>query len=208
MANEKDSKTYWVWAQIEESLHTSLLEVSTTMGRHPRSVIEIAIEEYIVNWVAKKELQDEFVPNSLRLEAIVLRDRARQVQINQVKQLAYNHLANPTDESAEELADACDIAGISVESVLEQMSNRPSPVHMLGENASIQRAASFLVEIMKPGELYPSNDVLSAGKDAGIKEYLLKEAKRKLMVDSRREGMTWYWIMPKKEDRKGDETVF
>lgn len=206
----KDDRTFWVWSQLDEALHTALLEVSTATGKHPRALIEIAIEEYIVRWTSERSAKGLSVSPHVQFEVIMLEDRTRQIRLNQLKQLAFNHVEHPTDDSAEQLASACDLAGISVESILQQVSNKPHVVELMGENGSLNSVEMFLAMHIEPGNMYSASDVIAAGEKKGFKKYLINEAKRKLGIQSRKEGSAWLWFIPekKKGEQQEEEKVF
>lgn len=199
MSAKDEGKTFWVWAQIEESVHTTLLELSTATGKHPRTILEIALEDYIVNWVAAHKSKGDSVPRDVELESIFLEDRKSQVYINHVKQLAYGHIDKPTDDSAERLARACELAGISVESIIEEVSSKPHMGDIIADGGTLNMAEMYLLDVMQPGQPYQSREIISYGEAKGIKKYLITEAKRKLGIVSRRDSGSWVWILPSKK---------
>lgn len=214
MPNEKDGKTHWVGTMIEEPLHTALMEIGTTMGKHPRLVIELALERFVVEWTAERELKGKSVPNRVKLEQMSLEESARQTQIALVKKLAYAHVEMPTDESQERLENACTLAGVSVESVLEMVNSKPHIIAYASEGTTLSTAEHFLLELMEPGALYAANDVFDMGNSRGVKDYLIKEAKRKLGIKSSRKANQWYWFIPERTPdadaarRAKDDPVF
>lgn len=208
MSGKNEEKSFWVWAQLDEDVHTALLEISTETGKHPKVLIEIAVEDYILQWTASRKEKGLLIPGKVELEAIVIEERRRQVLFNQIKQLAYHHSDTPTDESAERLARACELAGVSVELILEQVSNKPIGVDMMTEGSTLNTAELYLINTMTPGEIYQSTEIITAGENRGIKKYLINEAKRKLGIRSRRESGSWVWILPKKESGISEEQAF
>jgi len=193
MAKNDDQKLFWVWAQLEEELHTALLEIGTMTGKHPKSLIEAAIEEYIINWVQQRTAKGDKIPGNIQIESIMLQDRRRQIMMTQVRQLAYNHVKAPTDDSAEQLAKTCDLAGISVEAILEEVGERPHVLELMSEHGTLSNVESFLVELMTPGEMYSARDIIDEAERNGFKKYLVNEAKRKLGIRSFRRSEGWYW---------------
>lgn len=211
MAKKEEGKKYWVWGQLEEEQHTALLELSTVTGKHPRQLVEMAVELLITTLAAERKEKGLFVPASVRLEALAAEDRTTQLRINQVKTLAYNHVQNPTDETAERLAEACDLAGVSVEAILEQVSANGHIVEIFSEGKTLTSVESFLVEFIKPGKHYSASEVIAAGEARGFKHYLIKEAKRKLGITSKRDKAGWLWSFPAKEkpsSHEDEERVF
>lgn len=199
MSAKDEGKTFWVWAQLEESIHTTMLEVSTVTGKHPKVLLEMALEDYIINWVATQKEKGAHVPTNVELEAIILVERKKQVYVNHIKQLAYNHVDKPTDESADTLARACELAGISVESILEQVSNKPQMGEIIANGGTLSMAELYLLDVMQPGQVYQAREIIDFGEAKGIKKYLINEAKRKLNIASRRESGSWVWILPSKK---------
>lgn len=210
MAKKDEEKKYWMWAQVEEGAHTAALELSTVIGKHPSKILEMGLELIIAHYASELEAKGKPVPPALKLEALAARDRKEQLQINQVKTMAYNHLQTPTDESADRLAEACDLAGISIEAIMEQVSANPHVADFVTNGKSLTSVEAFLVDYIKPGKMYQAKDVMAAGEERGFKVYLIKEAKRKLGIVSRNEKGGWVWFFPETEVQKteGEEEVF
>lgn len=208
---KNEEKKFWVWGQIEEEQHTALLELSTATGKHPRQLVELGVELVIATLATERTKKGLFVPPTVRLEAMATEDRAQQLRLNQAKVMAYNHVQNPTDESAERLAEACDIVGISVEAILEQVSSNPIASEIMGDGKSLTSVESFLIDYLKPGKLYSSSEVIAAAEARGFKAYLVKEAKRKLKIVSKRDKSEWMWHFPatkKAAEEDDEERVF
>lgn len=198
---EKEPRLFWVWGQIEETTHAAMMEIATEMGKHYRVVVEQAVEEFIAEWVKQRDAKNKPVGKKARFESIILNDRLRQTQLSQLKQLAYNHMENQTDESAEQLAAACDLLGVPVETILSEVSNMQQLVEV-DPGVMLNEVARWLLEIMLPGKRYPSQDILDIGKARGFTEYKIRAAKTKLGVESRREGYSWVWVLPARDEEE------
>jgi hypothetical protein len=55
----------------------------------------------------------------------------------------------------------------------------------------------FIAQVLRDGPVEAST-VLEAGGDRGFSEWMMNQSKRKLGVESFREGASWMWKMPGK----------
>lgn len=204
---DNESKTFWVAAEIEEAIHTALFEVATMVGKHPRKLVEMGVELVIAYYVELFEKEGKPVPVIAKLETMLRQDRARQLRVNQIKIMAYNHVQNPTEDSADRLAEACELAGISIESLMEEINDKPQLIEVYTDGGSLSTAEFFLLSHMKPGELYPAKEIIEGAKKQGIKEYVIKDAKRKQGIESVRMEKEWCWRVPAKEKKHQQETA-
>lgn len=208
--NKEDVKSFWVWAQIEEGLHTSLLEVSTMTGKHPRQIVEMGVELAVAHFVEIAKKNGSAIPDRARLQSLLLEDRNKQLMVNQVKIMAYNHSLNPSEESADRLAEACDLAGVSLDALMDEIESKPELVEAVSKGGSLSSAEVFLIGHMKPGKMYAAREIIELAATRGFKEYVIKEAKRKQNVKSIRLESAWFWTIPVKEEKgkKEEEDAF
>lgn len=197
-----DVKRTWVGAQLDEPVFNALWKVATAQGRHPAQVAEEGIEHYLVWWTNQQLEEGNKVDDKLLVTKLALEDRARQNQLTQLKTLAYSHLQFPTEETAERLEAACNASGISVETLMEEISENQYIAELVSENGSLSNAEMWLLENMSPGTKYPMRNIVDKGESAGFKEHTLKAAKAKLGIESRREAKSWVWILPKNAGKK------
>lgn len=187
----KESKRMWVSCQVDEDAHSALMQIATRQGLHPSKVLEAALDMYILECS-----KDPDAMPIVRLKAYAIEDRERQSQLSIIKQMAYTHLHEPTDESAERLAYACEIAQISMERLLDELDERPEIASIIQHGGSLSKIQLWLMETMVQGEIYHSKKIIEMGKKYGFKEHNITAAKRELDIESKRMPDGWYWKLP------------
>lgn len=187
-----DENRKWVYSKVEEACHDALMEIATENGVHVSRVIEDALDQFVRNYASEygdKNKPKVFVRN------MALEDRQIRTMFAQVKQLAYTFAESPTDDNMDRLRLACDAIGVDVETMLEDVSDKPHVSNVIARNGSLSKAELFLAETIKPGVMYYNQEIISEAEKLGIKAHAIKKAKQNLSIDSEKRGDKWYWFI-------------
>ena len=183
-----------IYAKIDETTYHMMLAIASERGQ---MVFETASELLVM--LTEMELEKEEMGNhpDVRLRKLHQEVRRKKGRAQLVREMAFEHLDNPTEESLEQLEQAAEIAGMSVESVLEECEKvKPATLRFKTGNSTPNDVQEWLMSTIKPGEVYAATDVVEEGEKRGFKKYAIDEAKRAIGIDSARKGMKWYWSLP------------
>lgn len=187
-----DENRKWMAAKYEEGTYDALMSIASENGVHVTRVLEDAADQYVLNYA--KEFGDKSKPE-IFVRAMAIEDRRAKTSFGQVKQLAYTFAENPTDDNMDRLRSACDAIGVDLQTILEDVSDKPHISNVISKNGGLNKAEMWLAENMQPGMLYYSKELFAAAALEGIKEYALKRAKANLSIESEKKGEKWYWTV-------------
>jgi hypothetical protein len=74
----------------------------------------------------------------------------------------------------------------------------------IGRGKKTDEAVDLIRTLLAGDEAVPAKEVFAAGKEAGISERTMKEAKKKLHVKSGKKDKKWAWYLPKGKERPSD----
>jgi hypothetical protein len=187
MRNADAKKKMWTAGQLEEETYNALMGLAAQEGVPPAMIVEKAVEEYIRN--VGKNSKNSFVYAAYA----VLEMRSREVRLLNIKQIAVAHIENPTDESADQLRALCEMSGVSMEEIISDMNRTPHIKALIAEVGTLSSVEAWLLRFMEPGKSYAAKIVQEAAQKSGHSDFMIKKAKSKLNIVSRRMGKQWFW---------------
>lgn len=192
-----DDRTFTIYAKIDEATFHILHTIASERGQ---MVYDTASE--LLGKLAETELNEETLGQhpDIRLRRLHQEVRKQKTRVALVREMAFEHLDNPTEESLDALDQAAELAGITLEAILEECERvQPSTLKFKTGNAEPSQVEQWLMATIIPGEIYAAADVKKEGEIRGFKKYAIDMAKREIGIDSERIGMRWYWSMPKSQ---------
>jgi hypothetical protein len=201
--NEDDTRKMWIGAQLDEPIYNALFRLATELGVHPSLAAEIGVEFFIENYTLKEEDPDFLITQ------MSIRHKRRQHSVATIKQMAIAHLNDPTEESADELAAACDSIGMSVESIVDVMSEKEYIGQIVNQRGKdLNDVEMWLAETIKPDREYKASEIFRMGLERGYSKDRVRKARTALGIDSKRRSGHWAWFWPEgTPDREIDEEV-
>ena len=195
MGNKKEENRKWIMAQIEETAHTSLLRLASEKGVHVAELTEEIITTHLVN--AGKHSKSK----TAQIYAAVLEDRERQSRVLMIKQLILSYQAAPSEELLDQIKSMCDVAGLSMEKMVDDLNEMPHMAEVVKGNDSISKAEMWLIENMKPDKPIAARSIEEMGLKAGFKKHTLNDARQrinqsgKVQITSTKQGAQWFWAL-------------
>lgn len=195
MGNKKEENRKWVMSQIEETAHTSLLKLASEKGVHIADLLEEVITNYLVN--AGKLSKSK----TAQIYAAVLEDRERTSRVLMIKQLILSHQAAPSEELMDQIKALCDVAGLSLENLVDALEEMPHLAEVVKGNDSISKAEMWLLENIQPGKPMAARAIEELASKAGFKKHTLNDARArinasgKVHISSTKQGVQWFWSL-------------
>lgn len=196
MAN---NKKYINAIQISEETHDWLVELANQEGQKTADYIADLLERYFFT----KKIPIPIDERANALYELAQRARQRDLARDTVFQMAAAYYLRPTEEGADELAKACDLAEISYEDVWDHVSNDPFATIIVDQKRSGTKQSKCVVwlsEIMTEKEEIDSKVLYEIGKKQGFEVYLIRRAKNVIndnsegyQIESVHRGSRWQW---------------
>ncbi len=190
----EESRTAWVYAKIDEEDKDALMSIAGYEGKHVTVVVKDAVQYYIGEWAANQDNPDD---PDVQLRSMFHSNRKTQNRFIMLKQLAYTWNDTGADEDYETLERACEIAGVQIETVIESINQSSSfiPTAVSGDATGMQAAMIWLNEIViETGKMVDVSDLQRMAEDRGFKWHTVTAAKRKMGIQSVRNGSGWAWL--------------
>ena len=203
MAVDPSDRTKWIYAQVDEDTHRALCRRATETGFHPSELID----RYVTLGLMQdaEELRKSGTEMSVDLRVFnALQDLRRGERIKvQLQQIAYQHLQKPSEETADLLNVLCEEAGLTVEEVISEARDATEVPLTYDDGRGVASAMSWLKSYLTPEEELAVRAIEVVAEIQGFSKAVLKEAKRRLGVVSRRKAHNWVWVLPP-EDAKSE----
>lgn len=196
--NKKEENRKWLGAHIEDQLYNALMKLSYEEGKHVMTVAEEAFAAHVVNKADKSKNA------TVRIQAAVIEDKDRQNRLAQLKQLYVSHMTLQSEEGAEQLKFLCDLAGVTLENLVDKMNESPHLSEVLKGKDSLSAAELWLLEKLKPGASYAAKTIIEEAEKAGYKKHIIVDARAKIAattsfeINSIKQGSAWFWKLSAK----------
>lgn len=185
----EENRRRWMSGYLEEEDYDAIMEIATEEGKHPAKIIEIAIQLLIEKYAETKS-----APKT-KIRALVLQNRSRQNQFAMLKQLAYTWNDTQDDDDYRILAEACDIAKVDIDVVIEAINDKAKITGVISTSATGLRAAEmWLEELLDDGKMYAVAEIKDMAEDRKFAWHTVTAAKRKRNIVSVKDGNAWYWL--------------
>lgn len=160
---------------------------------------------YIVELVfASKSGINELAENNANVR-LVQYEWEFQEQMRRTKavyQMAAAYVEHPTESNADKLKDACDIADVDYDAVIQTASNDPFSSYIAehGTHTKLDEAVLWLRNVFSERTEIPSKDLYIIGNKLGYGEKILRRAKDALcedldspLIEVAKPGPSWIW---------------
>jgi hypothetical protein len=203
-----ESRKYWMYAQVEEDDRDAMMMIAGHEGKHITKVVELAIQEFIANWIDDEDNPDD---PDVKLRRIAFDTRRKQNRFVMLKQLAYAYNDEQTDDAYEMLQKACDLAKVDIEIVLETINKTAQGLEskVIDQNAhGILGAEMWLEEnVIEPGKMMAVAKIRALTEERGFKWHTVQKAKARRNIQSIKDGTSWYWIRSPSDDPLPEDQV-
>jgi hypothetical protein len=117
----------------------------------------------------------------------------------QLQQIAFQHLQSPSEETADLLNTLCEEANMTVEEVLAEARDATEVPLTYDDGRGVASAMGWLKGYLTPEEEFAVRAVEVVAEMQGFSKAVLKEAKRRLGVISKRKAHNWVWVLPEED---------
>lgn len=174
------------------------------MGIHIQEILALGARMLIESYAKEKKAKGENIPSDVAMRALYLKDRRRRNNIAQAKQIAYSYMENQSEGLAEDLEEACRIAGLVMEEVLDDIQKAPHVQTIIREHGGLSKAEMWLAEALIPGIAVSTRELEGLAKNAGISATTLGRVRARLGIETFQRGRGWWWILPAKPSENGN----
>lgn len=196
MPADPSERTKWIYAQVDEDTHRALCRRATETGFHPSELIERYVILGLTSEAEELKKSGSEMSIDLRVfEAIQHLRRGERIK-TQLQQIAFQHLQKPGEETADLLNILCDEAGLTVEEVLAEARDAIEVPLTYDDGRGVASAMMWLKGYLTPEEEFAVRAIEVVAEIQGFSKAVLKEAKRRLGVVSRRKAHNWVWVLP------------
>lgn len=189
----RDENRKWLSGQVDDQTHNAAMCVSSETGKHITALVEEGIHLMISHYAQTSK------SSAVRIHAAHTDDKSRQNQIGQLKQLIISYQGDPNEDMLDRIKDLCDLAGVSMERLVEDLNKMPHLAEVLKGNDSISKAELWLVENLLPDKPTAVKTIQDKATKVGFKWHVIKDARDRLKANtgteilSMKQGKMWFW---------------